>query len=930
MAAPIGSLVVRIKADVSNFSAGMKAVETKLGAASAKMAAIGTKLTKGVTVPVIALGAASVFAFANFDDAMTASLAIMGDVSDTMKNEMSDAARDVGKTTSFSATQAAEAYFFLASAGLSAEQSIAALPKVAAFAQAGNFDLAQATDLLTDSQSALGLSSDDTAEHMGNMARVSDVLVKANTLANASVEQFSEALTSKLGAALKGMNKPVEEGVAVLAALADQGVKGAEAGEALTRVIEELQVKALKNTSAFEKYGIAVYDSAGNMRNMADVVADAEKATAGMSDAQKTAMFTELGLQKRSMATMKQLLGTSGSIRDYEKDLRSAAGTTESVAAKQMESFKKQMGLVKDKLVDAGISIGSILAPKLKSLAEFVANVAERFSNLSPKTQDIIIKIGLVAAAIGPLLIVGSKMIKTVGRIAGAVKAVSNVMVGAVGWFSKLGSSLSGSTGAIAKTQTAWVGLGQAGTKAGASATTLGSKVAGMAGPIAIGAVAVGALGYAIYDAATSSAKFRNKLGEAATTASDAAVELDNLRTKTGSLTVGTREYADALAAQSAKAQEVIDTMGSMFAVYDETGQLIDANTDAIYALAAANDELDSSVGDYMRTEKDLQGTVTEGLGLMDEYTSKANEEKAIRDGLLMKMAEQKEQGKDLSTSEMLELKLSSEAYTKYALSGDAAYNKMQQAVSDFGEMLRGSEGPVAVSTEEMSSMLEMLSSTTPKVKTLGLEMFQQIIDAQADKFPEVKSGMTDAMNAVKTEIEGMPAGEAMNVNMADMIQAEIEARPDLLAEMETHGVSIEEIIATYDMTTPSVNVPGVNMDSLAVARAVAQGWLNANPLGVKINASTIVGGLGGGGGAKPMAKGGIIRKPTLVLAGEAGPELFTPLKDASDVQALGGAVYNINLYGDQVFPNVRDGRDYESFQNEQTRRAVHEARVKL
>ena len=141
---------------------------------------------------------------------------------------MKKPAKSVSKTTTYSAKQAAEAYYFLASAGMSAATSMAALPKVAKFAQAGNFDLALATDLVTDAQSALGLSSKDTAKSIEGLTRVSDVLVKANTLANASVQQFSESLTNKAGAALRLVGKDVEEGVAVLAAFADQGLKGSE------------------------------------------------------------------------------------------------------------------------------------------------------------------------------------------------------------------------------------------------------------------------------------------------------------------------------------------------------------------------------------------------------------------------------------------------------------------------------------------------------------------------------------------------------------------------------------------------------------------------------------------------------------------------------------------------------------------------------
>ena len=157
-------------------------------------------LSKAAGLALAAVGAAvagiavkSVQEFAKFDAALTKSQAIMGDLTKTMEKDMSDAAREVAKVTTFSAEEAAESFFFLASAGLDAEASIAALPRVAQFAQAGMFDMSLATDLLTDAQSALGLTiRDDAVKNMENMIKVSDVLVRANTLSNATVELSSQ------------------------------------------------------------------------------------------------------------------------------------------------------------------------------------------------------------------------------------------------------------------------------------------------------------------------------------------------------------------------------------------------------------------------------------------------------------------------------------------------------------------------------------------------------------------------------------------------------------------------------------------------------------------------------------------------------------------------------------------------------------------
>lgn len=363
--------------------AGRKAGVSLLGLKGGALAFAGA--AAGAGIGIAQLGRSAVRSFAEFDDKMTKSLAIMGDISDIMRGEMSEAAKLVGRTTEFSANQAAESYFFLASAGLSAEQSLGAMPTVARFAQAGMFDLARATDLLTDAQSALGLTvRDNTVVNMQNMIRVSDVLVKANTLANATVEQFSEALTNRAGAALRLVNKEIEEGVAVLAAMADQGVKGAEAGTRLDIVMRDLQTKAMTNRDAFEEYGITVFDASGKMRSMVDIIRDLERATESMSDAQKRSMFGRegLGFADRSVAATLSLLGFSDAIDYYEQKLYQAGGTTQDVADRQLTSLNAKIEMLKGSINSLAITIGADLAPGVQSVVEHTTDWVNKVEEL--------------------------------------------------------------------------------------------------------------------------------------------------------------------------------------------------------------------------------------------------------------------------------------------------------------------------------------------------------------------------------------------------------------------------------------------------------------------------------------------------------------------------------------------------------------------
>jgi TP901 family phage tail tape measure protein len=266
--------------------------------AGAKLGKFGKVAGAVSAVALLAIGKGIQVAtkeFINFNDKMTQSLAIM-DTTIAEQKAMEEQALAVSRTTKISAEQSAEAYFFLASAGLNAEQSISALPQVAKFAQAGMFDMATATDLATDAQSALGLTVDDAQANLNNLTRVTDVLVKANTLANASVQQFSEALTNKAGSALKVANKGIEEGVAVLSAFADRGVKGAEAGEKLNQLLRDIPRATAKNGEEFKKLNLQMFDSQGNMKNVADLIEELDRVLAPMSDELKASTFSELGI----------------------------------------------------------------------------------------------------------------------------------------------------------------------------------------------------------------------------------------------------------------------------------------------------------------------------------------------------------------------------------------------------------------------------------------------------------------------------------------------------------------------------------------------------------------------------------------------------------------------------------------------------------
>lgn len=374
MATAFGDLVVRFSADTSGLRRGAGMANSAI-----------------YTLRRSALSLASVLGFTSagagmymmgrlaeeFNRKMRNSLAIMGDVSAEMTGALRKTALDVAATTMFTPGQAAEGYYELVSAGMNAQQALAAMPQVAAFAQAGMVDLATATKLASTAQSAIGLKSDDAQQNLINLTRVTDVLTKANIVAIGTTREFAVALTEKAAAAARVSGKDLEETVAVLATFAMQGTLGEEAGTRLQMVLRDMRTKAITNADAFNKYNVSVYNSSGSMRHMADIIADLERALFGASDAFETAALNEMGFTDRSIAGLQQLLGMSNTIRDFDSTLRIAGGTTQEVADKQLTDMQRALSVLRVIMTELGGVLLNRIYPVLRVLRPYIHAMAD-------------------------------------------------------------------------------------------------------------------------------------------------------------------------------------------------------------------------------------------------------------------------------------------------------------------------------------------------------------------------------------------------------------------------------------------------------------------------------------------------------------------------------------------------------------------------
>ena len=300
--------------DHSGYDSGLADAESKASSFGDKLksglgtvAKVGAAAIGAASTAVVAFGKSSVDAGMTFDSSMSQVAATMGTTVDQIQ-DLRDFAQEMGSKTAFSATQAADALNYMALAGYDAETSMEMLPNVLNLAAAGGIDLAYASDMITDSQSALGLSLDETSELVDKMAAASS---KSNT----SVAQLGEAFLT-VGGTAKSLAGGTTELSTVLGILADNGVKGAEGGTALRNIILSLSAPTDTAAEAMQKLGLEVFDAAGDLRPMEEIFEDLNGALEDMTEGEKTQALNKI-FNKVDLKSVNALLATS-SDRWYE------------------------------------------------------------------------------------------------------------------------------------------------------------------------------------------------------------------------------------------------------------------------------------------------------------------------------------------------------------------------------------------------------------------------------------------------------------------------------------------------------------------------------------------------------------------------------------------------------------------------------------
>lgn len=409
----------------------------KMKTIGGKLSGVGKDLTMYVSAPLAAAGAAGVKSFADVDKTMALANKTMGNTAE-QANTLNDAMKDAAANSTYGMQDAATATLNFARAGLDAEQSAAAL------APAMNLAAGEGGDLDTVSAGLVATINGfhGSFEDAGTYA---DVFASACNNSALDVNSLSSAM-SVAAPIFASAGYQVNDAALYMGIMANNGIEADKAANSLKTGIARLVSPAKEGADMMEQLGISVTNSDGSMKDSVTIQKELHDAFANLSESEQIAAASAI-FGKNQMAPWLALINTApGDVDKLNGSLSTCSGTTKDMADTMMSGFGGSMEKLKSSVDVLVYSLGQALAPTIQKVVDFLQGLVDKFNSLSPAQQDIIVKIGLAVAALGPLLMITGKLMSAVGSIMTAAPQIA----GAMTKLSGLAKGLTGALGGIA------------------------------------------------------------------------------------------------------------------------------------------------------------------------------------------------------------------------------------------------------------------------------------------------------------------------------------------------------------------------------------------------------------------------------------------------------------------------------------------------
>lgn len=389
---------------------------SSMGKVGAGLTAIGAAGIAGIT--------SAVSAYADFEKEMSNVGAVTESTEDQMKS-LSKVAQDLGAKTKFTALEAAKAMSELGMAGFSTDEIMQSIEGTMSLAAATNIDLAQAAEISSNVLRGFNLQASEAG-------RVVDVMAKAANSSSIDMSDMFESMKyfAPTAAAFK---ISMEEASAVIGILGNNGIKGSLATRALGTAITRLTKPTDAMAGVMKELNLDFFNAQGQFIGMAPLIGQLENRFKGMTDEQKqSALATLFGAEAIQEFNVLLSAGSDG-LTKYTNDMKNAGGTANEMAGKQMDNLAGSVELLTGALDAARLAIGEKLAGPIRSIAELLTSLVDKFNGLSPATQDMIAKIlvfgtalvtvaGFIGIVVGfiPTLVAGFSAIATGAAVAWA------------------------------------------------------------------------------------------------------------------------------------------------------------------------------------------------------------------------------------------------------------------------------------------------------------------------------------------------------------------------------------------------------------------------------------------------------------------------------------------------------------------------------
>ena len=406
-----------LKETTGSASANLAKVSAVSGEFGNKVKGVGQSLLP-VTGALTGVGAASTVMANNFNDAMSQAAGAL----DKPMSEMEDLrqlAIQTGQDTVFSATDAGNAITELAKGGLTeADIKAGALKTTMDLAASSGMDLGEAANVVVQAMGAFGLSANESAE-------AANALAGAAAASSTDVEPLTQAL-AQCSAGAKNAGWSIQETTAVLARFADAGIEGSDAGTSLKTMLQRLAAPTDSAATMIEQLGIQTRDSSGTLLGASEIAEELQDKLGGLDSASRdAALSTIFGSDAMRAATVMMNSGTEG-LQKYI-DAANDQEAAQRLANSQMSDGSRAIEKLKGSLETAAIQIGDTLAPIVQKVAELITALVNKFSALPEGVQQVIVVVGILVAALGPLLMVIGQISLGISAVAGTLSKLSGI-----------------------------------------------------------------------------------------------------------------------------------------------------------------------------------------------------------------------------------------------------------------------------------------------------------------------------------------------------------------------------------------------------------------------------------------------------------------------------------------------------------------------